>query len=251
MSRHVLRTLLLATAVALASMSTWADEVRLVASNAVKEIVQELAPEFEDKTGHRLIATWGGTPDVVRAAEEGQAFDLVIISLAAVTDLERRGKLESGAHREFVASAIGAAVTPSGPRFDVSTSAGLKQALLTAKSVVLSSGPSSIHLLSLVESLGVRDVLAPKLLRLAPGQSVGEALAQGRGELGFTQVSELLSVRGIHYLGPLGAEVQRVTVFTFGMRPGGTSTLASKALVEFLTSPEVAARVRHAGLEPR
>jgi molybdate transport system substrate-binding protein len=251
MNCQVPRTLLLATVVALASMSTWADEVRLVASNAVKEVVQELAPEFEARTGHRLIATWGGTPDVIRAAEEGQAFDLVIISLAAVTDLERRGKLEAGTHREFVASAIGAAVAPSGPRFDVSTSAGLRQALLAAKTVVLSSGPSSVHLFSLIESLGVRDVVTPKLLRLAPGQSVGEALAQGRGELGFTQVSELLPVRGIHYLGPLGTEVQRVTVFTFGMRPGGATTSASKALVEFLTSPEVAARVRHAGLEPR
>jgi molybdate transport system substrate-binding protein len=186
---------------------------------------------------------------VIRAAEEGQAFDLVVISLAAVTDLERRGKLRPGAHREFVASAIGAAVSPSGPRFDVSTSAGLKQALLAAQSVVLSSGPSSSHLLSLIENLGLRDVVAPKLLRLAPGQSVGEALAQGRGELGFTQVSELLSVKGISYLGPLGPEVQRVTVFTFGVRPGETQTPASKQLVEFLTSPEVASRVRHAGLD--
>jgi len=232
-------------------VSARADEVRLVASNAVKEVVQELAPEFEAKTGHRLIATWGGTPDVIRAAEEGQAFDLVIISLAAVTDLERRGKVEPGAHREFVASAIGAAAAPSGPRFDVSTSASLKQALLAAKSVVLSSGPSSTHLLSLIESLGVHEMVTPKLLRLVPGKSVGEALAQGRGELGFTQVSELLSVQGITYLGPLGPEVQRLTVFTFGMRPGGAETKGSKALVGFLTSPEVASRIRHSGLEPR
>lgn len=178
MKRAVGRSLVLATMVAIASVSAWADEVRLVASNAVKEVIQELAPEFEARTGHRLLATWGGTPDVIRAAEEGRPFDLVVISLAAVTDLERRGKLEPGAHRE-----------------------------------------------------------------LAPGQSVGEALAQGRGELGFTQVSELLSVKGISYLGPLGPEVQRVTVFSFGVRPGATQTPASKRLVDFLTSPEVASRV--------
>ena len=115
MKRAALRSLLVATAAAFVSISTWADEVRLVASNAVKEVVQELAPEFEARTGHRLLATWGGTPDVIRAAEQGHAFDLVIISLAAVTDLERRGKLQPGAHREFVASAIGAAVAASGP----------------------------------------------------------------------------------------------------------------------------------------
>jgi len=251
MSGAMWRWLASVAAAAFITTSAWADEVRLVASNAVKEVVQELAPEFEAKTGHRLIATWGGTPDVIRAAEEGRDFDLVIISMAAVTDLERRGKLEPGAHREFVASSIGAAVSPSGPRFDVSTAAALKQSLLSAKSVVLSSGPSSLHLLSLIDSLGLRDAVGPKLLRLAPGQSVGEALAHGRGELGFTQVSELLSVSGITYLGPLGLEVQRVTVFTFGARPGAIRGPASKALVEYLTSPDVASRVRHAGLEPR
>ncbi|MBU6256839.1 MAG: substrate-binding domain-containing protein [Burkholderiales bacterium] len=228
-----------------------ADEVRLVASNAVKELVHELIPAFEQASGHAVQATWGGTPDITRLAEEGGAFDLVVIPQTVVADLEHRGKLLPGAGREFVASAIGAATALGSRKFDVSTRAALKRSLLDAQSIVLSSGPSSLHLLTLFDQMGIRDVIEPKILRLAPGLSVGEALAQGRGQLGFTQVSELLTVQGIDRLGPLGPEVQRLTVFAFGVRPGAPTPQAAQGLISFLTSPAAAQQARRAGLEPR
>ena len=246
-----MRSLLSTVVLVLCAMTARADEIRLVASNAVKELVHEVIPAFEKASGHHVQVTWGGTPDITRRAEEGGAFDLVVIPQAVVADLETRGKLLLGGSRDFVASAIGAAVTPGSPRFDVSTRAVLKKSLLDAKSVVLSSGPSSLHLLALIDQMGIRDAVAPKLLRLAPGLSVGEALAAGRGQLGFTQVSELLAVQGIERLGPVGPEVQRLTVFAFGVRPGIGMPPAARALVEFLTSDAVAPAARHAGLEPR
>jgi len=246
-----MRQLLTSLALTFCAMTAQADEVRLVASNAVKELVHELIPAFEKASGHHVQVTWGGTPDITRLAEEGGAFDLVVISKPVVADLEARGKLLAGGSREFVASAIGAAVAPGSPHFDVSTRATLQRSLLDAKSVVLSSGPSSLHLLALIDDMGIRDAVAPKLLRLAPGLSVGEALAEGRGQLGFTQVSELLAVQGIERLGPVGPEVQRVTIFTFGMRPGMGPPPAARALVEYLTSPGMAPKARQVGLEPR
>jgi molybdate transport system substrate-binding protein len=116
---------------------------------------------------------------------------------------------------------------------------------------VLSSGPSSLHLLALIDQMGIRDAVVPKLSRLAPGLSVGEALAEGRGQLGFTQVSELLAVQGIERFGALGAEVQRLTVFSFGVRPGTKPSTAAQTLLEFLTSSTVASQARNAGLELR
>jgi molybdate transport system substrate-binding protein len=246
-----MRSLLTAAALLFCAMTAQADEVRLVASNAVKELVHQLIPGFEKASGHHVQVTWGGTPDITRLAEEGRVFDLVVIPQPVVADLERRGKLRPGGSRDFVASAIGAAVAPGSPRFDVSTRAALKQSLLDAKSIVLSSGPSSLHMLALIDQMGIRATVEPKLPRPAPGLSVGEALAEGRGQLGFTQVSELLAVPGIERLGPLGPEVQRVTVFTFGERPGTATLPAAQALVAFLTSAAAAEFARHAGLEPR
>ena len=246
-----MRALLIVAVALFSTMTAWADEIKLVASNAVKELVHELIPTFEHSSGHQVRVTWGGTPDITRLAEEGGAFDLVIIPQVVIADFEKRGKLLPGAARDFVASAIGAAVAPGSPHFDVSTRAGLKQSMLQAKSVVLSSGPSSLHLLALIDQMGIREAVAPKLLRLAPGLSVGEALAQGRGQLGFTQVSELLAVRGIERLGPLGLEVQRLTVFTFGVRPRQGTSPPVQTLIAFLTSAAVASQARHAGPEPQ
>jgi hypothetical protein len=103
----------------------------------------------------------------------------------------------------------------------------------------------------LIDQMGLRDAVAPKLLRLAPGLSVGAALAEGRGQLGFTQVGELLAFQGVERLGPLGPEVQRLTVFAFGLQPESGTAPAAHALVAFLTSTAVAEQAQHAGLEPR
>ena len=178
-----MRSLLTAVVLLPVAMTAQADEVRLVASNAVKDLVHELILAFEKASGHQVQVMWGGTPDITRLAEEGGAFDLVVISKTVVADLEARGKLLPGGSRKFVASAIGAAVVLGSPHFDVSTRIALKHSLLDAKSVVLSSGPSGLHLLSLIDQMGIRDAVAPRLLRLAPGLSVGEALADGRGQL--------------------------------------------------------------------
>lgn len=246
-----MRSLLTTAALLFCALGAQADEIRLVASNAVKELVHELIPAFEQAFGHRVQAKWGGTPDITRLAEEGGAFDLVVIPQGVVADLEKRGKLQPGSGREFVASAIGAATAPGSRKFDVSTRAGLRQSLLDAQVIVLSSGPSSLHLLALFEQMGIAERVGPKTLRLAPGLSVGEALAQGKGQLGFTQMSELLATQGIELLGPLGAEVQRRTVFSFGVRPGAEAPTAALAFMRFLTAPAVAAQAAHAGLELR
>lgn len=229
-----------------------AEEVRMYASNAVKEVLLELQPAFEKESGHQLRVKWGGTPDIVRSVEQREEFDLVVIPAQAVDGLEKRGLLRQGARRDFVGSSIGAAVGPSAARVDVSSAHAFKQATLAARSVVLSSGPSSVHLLELFEKMGILDQVKLKLKRLPPGASVGEALAAGEGELGFTQVSELQHIKGIQFLGPIGSDIQRVTVFSFGWASADPNARsAASELVRYLTGPGVAHAVRDAGLEPK
>ena len=79
---------------------------------------------------------------------------------------------------------------------------------------------------------------------------MGAVVARGEAEIGFQQISELLPVAGIEYVGPLPAEVQRITVFSAGVAAGTQSPEAARALIRFFMSPEAARVMMKNGLEP-
>jgi molybdate transport system substrate-binding protein len=98
--------------------------------------------------------------------------------------------------------------------------------------------------------MGIADEIKPKVKLAPPGMPVGEMIARGDAEIGFQQVSELLPVAGIDYIGPLSADVQQITVFAGGIHVAATQADAAKALVKFLTSPQAAPVLKKKGLEP-
>jgi molybdate transport system substrate-binding protein len=223
-----------------------AAEINVIASNAVKEAYVDLVPAFEKATGHKVNTVWGGTVDITRRVAGGEVFDIVVIPAGGIDGLIRDGKL--GNRVDFAKSGIGVARRPGAPKPDISSGDALKASLIGARSIVLSSGPSSFYLLDLFKKMGIADALQPKTKRLAPGESVGEALAHGEGDIGFTQISEFLAIKGIDYLGPLPADVQQTTVFSLGVHAKAAEP--ARQWVRFLTSPEAFAAVKHSGMEP-
>jgi molybdate transport system substrate-binding protein len=238
-----------AAVIASAPMSH-AAEIKVIASNAVKEAFAELVPTFEKTSGHKVTTVWGGTVDITKRIAGGEVVDIVIIPAGGIDDLIRQGRLASGNRVDFAKSAIGVAIRPGAPKPDISSGEALKTSLLAAKSIVLSSGPSSVYLLGWFQKGGIAEALKPKIKQLAPGLSVGEALAKGEGDVGFTQVSEFLAIKGIEYLAPLPPDVQHVTVFSMGLHAAAPAAEPARALMKFLTSPEAAPVIRHTGMEP-
>jgi molybdate transport system substrate-binding protein len=222
--------------------------ITMIASNAVREPCGELLPAFEKSAGYTVTVSWGGTVDIVKRVESGEAADIVIIPAARIDDLIAKGLIAS--RIDLVRSGVGAAARAGVPKPDVSSVAALKSALRAAQSIVLSSGPSSLYMPALFEKLGVAETVKPKIIRIAPGLGVGATLARGEGEIGFTQVSELMSVKRIQYLGPLPAGVQFVTVFSAGLHAAGPRPDGTRALLAFLTGPEAALALRRHGMEP-
>jgi molybdate transport system substrate-binding protein len=222
--------------------------ITMIASNAVREPYGELLPAFEKSAGHTVTVSWGGTIDIVKRVESGEIADIVIVPAAHIDDLIAKGLVTS--RTDLVRSGVGVAARAGAPKPDVSSVAALKRVLVAAQSVVLSSGPSSLYMPALFEKLGVADAVKPKIIQIAPGLGVGDALARGEGEIGFTQVSELMSVKGIQYLGPLPAEVQFVTVFSAGLHANAPAPDAARAFLEFLAGPGAAPALWSHGLEP-
>ena len=85
--------------------------------------------------------------------------------------------------------------------------------------------------------------------RRIESERVGAVVARGDAELGFQQISELVPIEGIDYVGPLPDEVQRVSTFSAGIAVGAASPAAARELVAFLASPALGPVVEKYGLE--
>src|SRR5215469_13400668 len=225
-------------------------EIKVIASGAVKETYQELVPEFEKVSGHKVVTLWSGTADIMKRVKAGETADLIILGSNSIDELISIGKIEPGSRVDLMKSGVGAAVRAGAQRPDISSGEALKRTLLSAKSVAYSTGPSGVYLDGLFQRMGIANELKPKLKQLPSGGSVAEMVARGEAEIGFQQVSELVHAAGIDYLGPLSPDVQQITVFSSGISTSAKEPVAAKALVMHLKSPAAAPIIRKNGMEP-
>jgi molybdate transport system substrate-binding protein len=225
-------------------------EIKVLSSIATKEAYLELVPQFEKATGHKVTTTWSGTTAIMQKMAAGETYDLVFISSTEMEQLIKQGKIVAGSRVDLAKSGIGIAVRKGAPRPDVGSAEALKRTLLTAKTVGYTSGPSGVYMAGLIDRMGIGAEVKPKHRTVPSGGTVGTIVATGEAEIGFQQVSELVHIPGIDYIGPLPAEVQCITVFSCGVQTGATQPDAAKALQKFLTTPAATAVMQKHGLEP-
>ena len=97
---------LAAIAAMLATTSVSAAEIKVLASNGVKEALNELAPAFERQTKHKVAISYGLAAALKRQIEAGEAFDLAILPVAAIDDLIKQGKMDAGARAPIASSGV-------------------------------------------------------------------------------------------------------------------------------------------------
>jgi molybdate transport system substrate-binding protein len=235
--------------------ATRAAEIKVLSSHAINinEAYVEFTAMFEKASDHRVTTTfttgWAGTPEITKRLQGGEMYDLVIGSRQLIDDMIKEGRLLVGNRVDIAKSGVGVAVRAGAPKPDIASTEAVKRALLAAKSIGYSTGPSGVYLVGLIQRLGLADEIKPKL-RQTPGPNllVGDLLARGEAELGFQQVSELLHFPGIQYVGPLPADIQETTVFSAALQPGAAQADAAKAFVRFITSPVATPVIRKSGM---
>jgi molybdate transport system substrate-binding protein len=227
------------------------EEIKVMTSGAFTAAYRELIPQFERATANKVVTSYGASmgnaPDSIpMRLERGEAADIVILARPALDELVNQGKVLSGSRVDLVRSSIGMAVRAGARKPDISTVEALKHTLLEAKSIAVSDSASGVYLSTdLFPRLGI----AGKSKRIA-SEPVGAVVARGDAEIGFQQISELLPVPGIDYVGPLPPEVQKVTVFSAGVATGSRAPDAARALIQFLASPSAIPTIVKSGLEP-
>jgi molybdate transport system substrate-binding protein len=226
------------------------NEIKVMALAAVKEAYLELVPQFEQSSKHKVVTIWSGTADMMKRLKAGETVDLVIMAANSLDELTQLGKIVPGTRVDLAKSRVGVAVRAGTPKPDISSGDAVKRALLSAKSIGYSTGTSGVYLDGLFQRMGIADQLKPKLKQPPSGASVGEMIARGEVEIGFQQISELIHVAGIDFLGPLPPDIQQISVFSSGIHTGATEPGAARELVRFLTSPAAVTVMKKNGLEP-
>jgi molybdate transport system substrate-binding protein len=227
-----------------------AAEIKVIGSPGFREAYTDLLPGFETSAGHRVTTIWGGVNEVAKRVADGEMADIVILPAAQIDDLIRRGKLAPETRVDVAKSSIGVAIRMGAPKIDAASSDGIRKALLAAKSIAYSSGPSGVHMADVIEKWGLAAELKAKIKISPPNTPVGVMIERGDAEIGFQQVSELVRIKGIDYLGALPAEIDEVTVFSAAVHRNASASDAAKALVRYLSAPEAAPVIRRTGMDP-
>ena len=224
--------------------------LRLVSSMATRAVLAELSGVYEARTDERVVVESVGGVDAKKRVQAGETFDAVVLSSLAIDELLREGLLVSGSKVDLVSSSVAVAVRAGAQRPDIGTEAELRSAVLAARSLGFSTGPSGVELTRLLERWGIAETVRERIVTPPPGIPVGALVARGEVELGFQQRSELIHLAGIDVVGPLPAAVQIVTTFSAALGSHSGRREAARALLEFLCSDRAREAKQRQGMDP-
>jgi molybdate transport system substrate-binding protein len=246
------------TALLTAGQASAAD-VRVMISAGFYGVYSELGPAFERASGHHLITTrgpsMGDSPEAIPARlARGEAADVVILDGGAADELGRRELVRADSKIEFARSLIGMVVRAGAEKPDIGSVETLRSTLLAVKSIAYSDSGSGTYLATtLFPKLGIAEQIAGKSRKVRgppSGEPVAAVVARGEAEVGFQQVSELMHVAGVSFVGPLPTEVQPGFSFAGALTRNAQQPEAAVALIRFLASAEAAPVISKAGLMP-
>jgi molybdate transport system substrate-binding protein len=239
----------------LLASSVFAADIQVITSGAFAEALKDLAPQYERQSSNKVIISYGSSmgaasDSIPSRLAKGEKFDVLILAAPALDGFIKSGVVQSGTRVDLVASVMGAVVKAGAPKPDISTMSGLKSALLNAKSVAYSASASGVYLSTeLFPKMGISEQMN-RTARKIYSERVASVVARGDADLGFQQVSELLPIPGVDFIGELPSEAQKTVLFSAGITNDVTNTDASKDLINFLASSKAAPTIEKAGLKP-
>ena len=217
---------------------------------ATRELLAELASQYQQEFARAVAIASAGGVDVAKRVQGGEPVDVVVLAASAIDQLIKQGHLRAGSRVDLVNSGIAVAVARGAPKPDIATEDALKSAVLAARTLSFSTGPSGVYLLKLFERWGVMDLIEKRIVQAPPGVPVGSLVARGDVELGFQQLSELMNLPGISVVGPLPSAIQSITTFAAGISVGSKHADAARRLIVFMAAPAATPVKRRHGMEP-
>ncbi|HTC87922.1 MAG TPA: substrate-binding domain-containing protein [Bryobacteraceae bacterium] len=225
--------------------------VQVLCSNGFRAALDKLLPEAQRTIGHPVNVKFGTSASFKQAIEGGEQFDLVIVTPQIIGDLIKDGKIAAGTQVNLASTGEGMAIRTGQPKPDVSSAQAMKQTLLQLKSIgVVKVGAGTPAVVDMLNRLGITEQVQPKIVYQEGADQSMANLASGKVEAAFGLISEVASVPGVQFAGPLPAEFQRKIFMTAGISGAAKNRKAAEGIIQSFTNAASAEAITAANLEP-
>jgi molybdate transport system substrate-binding protein len=224
--------------------------VRVLVSNGMKAAMEQLQPQCERAIGHPLAMQFHSTAAVKKQIEAGEQFDVTIITVEAIDDLTKEGKIAGGMRANLARSELGIGIPASAAKPDIHTPEALKQTLRDAKSITYpEDGASRGYIEKMFERMGIAAEVKPRIILAQGSGPATESVAQGKAAMVITLFSEIVPIHGVEILGPLPGEFHYDIRFAAAVSNTTKNAATAQALIAFLAGPKALPILRAEGLE--
>jgi molybdate transport system substrate-binding protein len=230
--------------------SALSAEIRVLCSNGLQAVMEDLGPQFEKASGHKVSVTFGLAAGFKQQIEGGAAFDLAVLTPPMIDDLIKQGKMAADSRTVIARTGLGLMIRAGAKKPDVSTTDAFKRSLLGAKAIAFAKeGASGVAFTATIERLGMADSLKSKLKPTATGEEVNDLVVKGGADFGILPLSEILRVRGAELGGMFPADVQTYITMAAGVSSSAKQGAAARELIKFLTAPANLPAIKAKGME--
>ena len=227
-----------------------AAELKILAGGSTAGWMNELAAQFERTSGHKLVIHFDSTPNLIKQATSGALFDLAVVPVDVFKDAAARARFAAGPTVDIARVGYGVIVRSGAPKPDIGTSEALKKTLLDAPSIAfVPESAAGAHVLKTFDRLGIGEAMKAKTKPQTTPAQIAPSVAKGEAEIGVFLVNVLIGP-GVELVGPFPAELQQELVFTAAVAADSKDAEASKAFIDFLTTPAAKAVIRAKGMNP-
>ena len=232
-------------------------QLNVMTSGGFAAPYEKLLPVFEKRSGIKVTTTRGasqgdGPTTIPAQLRRGVAADVVIMSKEGLKPLVAEGRIVAGSVVDLAQARLGVAVREGAPKPDISSPKALKQALLAAKTIAFvdpPQGSDGTTTKTALEKLGVYDAITPKAKLFPNSGNVGNTIAKGDADICIYWLNEMTNP-GVDVVGRLPKQILSPLKVMAFVSTHAKDPKAAKALLSYLSSPEVEAMYKEDGLLP-
>jgi molybdate transport system substrate-binding protein len=227
-----------------------AADIKVFCTNGVRAVVEELLPQFEKTTGHKVVISYEPSTQIKKRIDAGEPFDVAVMTTTLIDEAIKAGKLTFESRRFIARSGLGLSIRSGAKKPDIASVDAFRKTLVGAKSITYATqGASAAPFEALVAKLGVESQVKPKYNLRQTAAQVGEAVASGTVEIGVAPISEILPVKGVDLVGPFPKDVQTYVELTAAVGAGAKEKDGANRLIAFIVSPANLPVIKAKGME--